>query len=92
MPTLSTPQQLTSYVKSSDSLLTVFGTRDGQLQVMYSDLIQCYRLIKCGRVPLLHQVNKKTPAAEIRKAISLWQTGGPDPDAQKRALKAKSGG
>ena len=92
MPTLSTPQQLTSYVKSSDSLLTVFGTRDGQLLVMYSDLIECHKLLKCGRVPLLRDVNKHTPASEIRKPVALWQTGGPDPDAQKRALKAKSGG
>lgn len=92
MPTFTNTHELHRHIMHSESALTVFGTKHGHLMVMYSDLLECHRLIKCGRAPVLHQVNKHSDHGAIREALALWNTGGPDPHARKRSLKAKSGG
>lgn len=92
MPTFTNTAELHRYILRSESGITVFGTKDGNLMAMYHSNIECHRLIRCGRVPVLTDVSMKSDQSAIRDALAVWNTGGPDPHARKRSVKAQSGG
>lgn len=91
----TTIQETARHIAKSEPELTVFCTATGQIEVLYHKTMECHKRLRAGRVPVLRQVNKDTPSATVRDALSLWETGGPDPHyvkSRKRSANAKSGG